>query len=162
MNRILKTTFIICGLLLSFSFNTQAQDIKVGGGLTYGTQVESIGIEGGAILGFTDKIRGAADLKIFFPDSPSGVDNSFWEINANANYMFFSAPTTNVYGLAGLNYATQKVSGGGFTVSNSEAGLNLGGGAEFGVGFGTIFTELKYVLSNYDQLDLSAGVRFGL
>jgi opacity protein-like surface antigen len=70
--------------------------------------------------------------------------------------------TTTVYGLAGLNYATQKVTVLNTDVSNSELGFNLGGGAEFGVGFGSIYLEAKYALSTFDQLAVSGGVRFSL
>jgi len=161
MRKLIKITCILFSLILFYNSNTYAQDVKVGAELGYGTQIESIGIGAGAVLGLTDNIRGAADLKIFFPDSPSGVTNSFWELNANIHYLFLKKVNTKVYGLAGLNYATQKASSGGYSISNSEAGLNLGGGAEFGMGFGALFAEVKYALSNYDQFDLNAGLRFG-
>lgn len=162
MKKVIKITGIVFSLILFYSVNSYAQDVKVGAEVGYGTQIESIGIGAGAVLGFTEKIRGAADLEIFFPDSPNGVDNSFWELNANVHYMFFNKANADIYGLAGLNYATQKVSYGGYSASNSEAGLNLGAGAEIGMGFGALFAEAKYAVSNYDQFDLNAGIRFGL
>lgn len=162
MKRIILSTFILFGLIFFTNINVHAQDAKLGAGLAYGTEIEAIGIEAGGVLGFNDSFRGAADVKIFFPDSPSGVDNSFWELNANAHYIFLSEANATVYALGGLNYATQEVSGGGVSISSSEVGLNLGGGAEFGIGFGTIYAELKYAISDFDQLDLSAGLRFGL
>jgi hypothetical protein len=162
MKRIIKLSILTFGLFFIYSSTLQAQDFKLGGGLVYGTEVESIGIEVGAVAGLTGDFRGAADFKYFFPDSPSGVDNTLWELNANVHYALFSQANAKVYGLAGLNYISQEVSGGGITVSDSEAGLNLGGGAEFGLGFASLYAELKYAISDWDQLDLSAGLRFGL
>jgi len=78
------------------------------------------------------------------------------------HYALFSQANAKVYSLTGLNYISQEISGGGSSISASETGLNLGGGAEFGLGFATLYTELKYAISDWDQLDLSAGLRFGL
>lgn len=38
----------------------------------------------------------------------------------------------------------------------------ISGAAEFAVDFASIYTELKYVLGNADQLALSAGLRFNI
>ena len=162
MKRLIILASILFGLFMLSATTVQAQEAKLGAGLTYGTEIEAIGIEANGVLGFTENLRGAADVKIFFPDSPSGVDNSFWELNANAHYIFVSKANATVYALGGLNFANQEVSVGGVSVSSSEVGLNLGGGAEFGLGFATLYTEAKYALSDFDQLDISAGLRFGL
>lgn len=150
-------------LPLLFSTESYAQnDFKIGAGVAYGLEVEAIGVQAGALYGFSDQLRGAADLSFYFPDSPSGGDYTFWEINANLHYLFVAQESTSFYALAGLNYATQKISGGGMSFSSSEAGLNVGAGAEFGMGFGDFYVEGKYALSTYDQLALAAGLRFGL
>lgn len=153
--------------VMTFLFiNTNAQAQSLGAGMAYGSQVEAIGVQVNGVYGFSGNIRGAADFTLFFPDQPANGDYSFWTLNANAHYLFLSQETTNVYGLAGLNYATSEVTSnsqlGSFTVSASEVGFNLGGGAEFGVGFGNIFVEAKYIISDLDQLVLDAGVRFSL
>ncbi|TYP95148.1 Outer membrane protein beta-barrel domain-containing protein [Fodinibius salinus] len=157
MKKLLTVSLLIVGIGLFFNNNAQAQDFKVGLGATYGTQIEAIGIQGGAVAGFSDQFRGAVDFKFFFPDN-----TDFWELNANLHYLFVSKASTSVYALAGLNYAKQSVSNQFVTVSNSEIGLNLGAGAEFGIGVGSFFTEAKYAVSNFDQFDISAGLRFGL
>jgi hypothetical protein len=163
MKKLITFGCLILGILFFSNTNALAQsDFKVGGGLAYGLEIEAIGVQVGGVYGFTEELRGAADVSIFFPDSPSGTDNSFWEINANVHYLFLNEEGTTVYGLGGLNYATQKVSGGGFSFSNSEAGLNLGGGAEFGLDFADLYIEAKYAISNYDQLALAAGLRFDI
>ncbi|WP_138429730.1 outer membrane protein [Fodinibius saliphilus] len=166
MKKLLTLGCLILGVLFFSNTNTYAQDFKAGGGLAYGTEIESIGIQAGAVVGFNESFRGAADFVYFFGKEENGVDTSWWELNANVHYVFLSEATTTVYALGGLNYATVEatVSSGGFTASasNSEVGLNLGGGAEFGLGFADLYTELKYVLGDADQLGISAGLRFGL
>lgn len=148
-------------MMFMFNSNSYAQessDFKVGGGIIYGTEVEAIGIQAGGKYAFTPEISGAADFAIYFPDN-----YDWWELNANAHYHFFDEDNIKVYGLGGLNYATLSVDFGDFgSASNSELGLNLGGGAEFAVDFADIYTELKYVLGNADQLALSAGLRFDI
>jgi outer membrane protein X len=164
----MKKIIAISSLFVATLFlsNTNAFAQSVGAGLAYGSEVEAIGIQVNGVYGFSDNLRGAADFTLFFPDQPSNGDYSFWTLNANAHYLFMAEGTTNVYGLAGLNYATSEITSnsqfGSFSVSSSEVGLNLGGGAEFGVGFGNIFVEAKYVVSDLDQLVLDGGVRFNL
>lgn len=163
MKRLITLGCLVLGLTLFSNSNALAQsDFKVGGGLAYGTEIEAIGIQAGAVYGFNEMIRGAGDFVIFFPDSPTGVDNSFWTINANVHYLLIAEETSFVYALGGLNYANQETTGGGVEVSDSEVGLNLGAGAEFGIDFGSIYLEGKYVISDFDQLVLSGGVRFYL
>ncbi len=165
MKKLILTSCVLFGMMFMFNSNSYAQessDILVGGGLIYGTEVEAIGIQAGGKYAFTPEISGAADFAIYFPDN-----YDWWELNANVHYNFLAEDGMKVYGLGGLNYATLSVSydlgewGSGST-SNSEVGLNLGGGAEFDVDFANVYTELKYVLGNADQLALSAGLRFSI
>lgn len=159
----MKKILIIPGIILGITFliNTNAlaqNDFSVGGGLAYGSEVEAIGIQAGATYAITEEISAAADFIIFFPDN-----YDWWELNVNGHYNFFSEDNVSVYGLAGLNYATLSVDLGQFgDASDSELGLNLGGGAEFGLDFAKLYTELKYVIGNADQLGISAGLRFDI
>lgn len=157
-----KIITIGCLLVSVFFVNNNAVAQSVGAGLAYGSEIEAIGIQVNGVYGFTDEIRGAANFTLFFPDQPSDGDYSFWTLNADVHYLFMAEEATNVYGLGGLNFASQEISSGGFSASDSEIGLNLGGGAEFGMGFGSLFAEVKYVISDFDQLVLNAGVRFDL
>ncbi|WP_440998821.1 outer membrane beta-barrel protein [Fodinibius sp. SL11] len=156
MKRTIKLALLLFGLIFAYHASAQAQDFKLGGGLAYGSEVEAIGIQAGGVYNFTEKINGAADFIIFFPDN-----YDWWELNVNGHYGFYAKDNVRVYGLAGLNYATLKVDLGQFgSNSESELGLNLGGGAEFGIDFANLYTELKYVIGNADQLAISAGLRF--
>lgn len=161
MKKLLLTSGVLFGLLLAFntsSFAQETSDIKIGGGLVYGTEVEAIGIQAGAKYDITSEISGAADFSIYFPDN-----YDWWEFNVNGHYHFLSEEGKNVYGLAGLNYSKLSVDLGQFgKATDSEIGLNLGGGAEFGLDFADLYTEIKYVVSDADQLVLTAGLRFSL
>jgi opacity protein-like surface antigen len=156
MKRTIKLALLLFGLIFAYNTSAQAQDIKAGGGLAYGSEVEAIGIQVSGVYDITEEVSGAADFIIFFPDN-----YDWWELNLNAHYGFYAEDNVRVYGLAGLNYATVEVDLGQFgSSSNSELGLNLGGGAEFGLDFANLYTELKYVLGDADQLAISAGLRF--
>jgi opacity protein-like surface antigen len=159
MKKLLTTSAILLGFMLftNTSYSQDATDIKVGGGLIYGSEVEAIGIQAGAKYGVTNEISAAADFAIYFPDN-----YDWWTINVNGHYHFVTEDDKKVYGLAGLNYATIKVEFLGQSASDSELGLNVGGGAEFALGFGDLYAEAKYILGDADQLALSAGVRIGL
>jgi len=69
----------------------------------------------------------------YFPDAPTGVDANFWELNADVLYHFPVAADAPVspFALGGLNIARASGGVGGFTASNTEIGINLGGGIEF-------------------------------
>lgn len=163
MKKLLYTRCLLLGFALMFTSHAYAQnDIQLELGAAYGLEAEAAGFQVGALYGITDNIRGDADFTYFFPDSPDGVDNSLYEININGHYLFLAEETTAVYALAGINYLHQKVSNGNMSFSASETGLNIGGGAEFGVGFGGVYIEAKYALSSYDQLAIAGGLRFSL
>lgn len=158
MKKLLTFGCLILGIIFFSNSNALAQEgqFKVGGGLAYGLEAEAIGVQAKGVYGFTDEIDGAVDFIIFFPDM---ID--WWELNVNAHYNFLAEEGTRVYGLGGLNYTTLSFDAGGFgSFSQSEVGLNIGGGAEFDVDFASLYTEAKFVISNADQLSLAAGLRF--
>lgn len=152
---------------------TPAYDLKAGGGLVYGTEIENLGLQinGYYRLPMNDQIFAGADLTYFLPDTESfsGGESSFRIIalNFNGQYHFFQDESLGAYGLAGINYAMLRSSADyddannqfDYSDTNSEIGLNLGGGVEYQVDFGMIYGELKFVLSDFDQLVIGAGVR---
>ncbi|MEX1010422.1 MAG: outer membrane beta-barrel protein [Balneolaceae bacterium] len=149
---------------------SQQGDIKAGVGLTYGSGVgfgslsNDLGIRADGSYAFTPQIRGAADFTFYFPKSEGGVDMNFWELNFNAHYIFFAEEAVSAYGLGGINIFgfSQESQAGEF--SDSEMGLNLGAGVEYGLNFGDLFGELKLggLGGNADQFVIGFGVRFGL
>ncbi|MFH5832435.1 outer membrane beta-barrel protein [Halalkalibaculum sp. DA3122] len=172
----LSKTIILSTLLAVFTVSTgyaQTGEIKIGGGLIFGSGVTGIdqvdndlGIRVDGIYTINEEFRAGADLGFYFPHEENGFKQTVWELNFNGNYIFHSEEELLLYGLGGLNITSISFdqSSQGFTASgsDSEVGLNLGGGLEYGLNFGDLFAELKYVLSDADQLVLGAGVRFGI
>jgi hypothetical protein len=92
-------------------------DADFGIGATLGIDASSLG----AGVGFV------GDFIVFFPEG--AVD--YLEFNANLTYDFPLQQSTVVpFALAGLNIARASLG----DVSNTEVGLNLGGGVEFSAG----------------------------
>jgi hypothetical protein len=96
----------------------------------------------------------------FFPDCPSGVDCTFWEINANLAVPITSS-TVDPYAGAGLNIARASVESGTFEASDTEVGLNLLAGLRFNLGNLGAFGEGRFVLGGADQFVLTFGVLLG-
>lgn len=157
---ILIITFLITGISYA-----QEGTIEIGPGLVYGGQVEQLGIKVDGYYTINEDIRAGADLTYYFPDDlGGGVTSNFFTIDLLGNYFLYSKDELSAYGLAGLNFAFASVSGNGFSGSNNEVGLTLGGGAEYMMDFGNIFGELRLagLGGDADQLVIGAGVRFQL
>lgn len=169
MKKLLTVGLLVIGLTIFSNVNLYAQgaegDIQIGGGLGYGTEIESLGIQAGGVYTINDQFRGALDLIYYFPNDSFGYDFTWFEINANGHYLFLSEDDIVVYGLAGLNIATLKFDYpenqffGGGSVSESEVGINIGAGIEYNLGGLNLYGEAKYALSSADQLVISGGVR---
>ena len=167
------TTFLRKGVLAMFSLllllgftslqNTANAQLAVGGGLAYGSDIESAGVQIGGtyfLLG-EQGIRLAADLIFFFPgDDGFGTDLNVWEFNANGHYIFNEGDAYIAYALAGISLATVSFDAGVLgEFSESELGLNAGAGIEYSIGGVKLYAEGKIVLGGFDQLVLSGGVR---
>jgi outer membrane immunogenic protein len=154
-------------LLAVFSFVCAASyaQIRVGGQLGYGTEVERWGIGANAEFFLNEKMAIAPKLLFYFPEKANGVKVSYWEINGDFHYYLLSEDAVSVYGLAGLNLFSVKVKFDDSAFSNaeysdSELGVNLGVGLNFNVGNVLPFAELKYVLGDVDQAVILLGVKF--
>jgi outer membrane protein X len=164
----MKKKIFMAALAFSGIFIASAQtETRIGGMLAYGTEIENLGIGANAEFGITEKLSISPGFIFYLPKDEYGIDITWWEINANANYYFMEG-NTDVYGLAGLNYTSVKISypdnpffdG---DVSDGRFGLNIGGGANFHIGSSILpFAELKYVIIDGGQLVLAAGVKFSL
>lgn len=161
----------LCMVIFSFLSANAQENTRIGAMLAYGTEIENIGIGANAEFPIMENLTLAPSFTYFLPkDESSIVKTTFFELNANANYYFLQDDSFSIYGLAGLNYTNVKVKvedfGLGFgdaSVSEGKIGLNIGGGVNFNLDKNwTPFTELKYVVSNFDQLVLVAGIKFNL
>jgi outer membrane immunogenic protein len=139
--------------------------VRVGGMLGYGTEVEQWGLGVNAEFFLNEKMAIAPNLLFYFPEKRNGLKFSYWELNGNFHYYLLSEDAVSIYGLAGLNLITIKVKAtddflDDYDNSESELGLNLGLGVNFKVGGVLPFGELKYVAGDADQAVLLLGVKF--
>ncbi|MCB0620041.1 MAG: hypothetical protein KDC41_15295, partial [Saprospiraceae bacterium] len=87
---------------------------------------------------------------------------NFSTLNVDGHYLFLNESFL-VYALAGLNLAFVSVDLGAFgDASDSELGLNLGGGIQLPITDALgLLGEVKYVIGDADQLVLTVGAIFG-
>lgn len=160
-----KILLIVCLAFLG-SYAAEAQ-VRVGGTVGYGTQVEALGIGVTGDYMINENIAVAANFAYYFTENSEFAKTSFWEFNGNVNYYFTSTESLEVYGIGGLNYSRSAVTFEGFGFDGSaavgEIGLNLGIGSNFNIGKNFLpFAEMKYVVSEFDQLVIQVGVKFNL
>ncbi len=107
-------------------------------------------------------LDGIVSFDYYFPSSPAGVDNNFWEINGNVVYRFrVQRSSLGPYAGGGLNIGHASTTVGTVSGSDTKAGLNLLAGTTFKVkGTVTPFAEFRGVIGDFDQVVLSGGVRF--
>lgn len=165
MKKLLSVSFIVLSLLLvshSTSFAQNHGPTKLGVGILYGSEVETAGIQANATFRVSPRVAIAPDISIFFPDdedTPVFIDN-WWTANLNGHFMLDVDPDYHIYGLGGLNVTT--IGFEGSDESESELGLNLGLGGEYHLNGFSLFSELKYVVSDLDQVVFGVGARFPL
>ncbi|HET9947361.1 MAG TPA: outer membrane beta-barrel protein [Longimicrobiales bacterium] len=94
----------------------------------------------------------------YFPDDPRG----YWELNGDVVYNFEVSPDTPVlpFAMAGLNIARFSVDLNGASDSDTEIGLNLGGGVTFRAANVEPFAGAKFELQDETGFVLFGGVGF--
>lgn len=170
----MKKLFALTLLLTSFITvqDTFAQ-IKAGGGLVFGSEISQLGIDIRGEYHIDENWVIVPNINFFFTDKetqtvfvpPFGtatteVKNGLTTINIDGHYLFpMNDDRLDLYPLAGLNFSIVRVEFEGFDDSTTEVGLNLGGGGQFEfTDLLTGFAEIKYVISDADQLVIGAGV----
>ena len=157
-----KLIVIISSIVLIGLASSEANaQVRFGGGLAYGEGISDIGISANALF----DLGGSIDVQPSFTYFLTSSLTTFWEINGDVHYNFSDSESTDFYAIGGLNVTHFGVNLDIFGVQASgavnEIGANLGLGATFNKGANiSPFAELKYVVSNIDQLVISAGVRF--
>lgn len=172
MRKLLTIASLVAMSLAPTALNAQ---VGVGGQLSFANDVD-IGIGARATFGLPAPapLEIVATADYFFPDEFTGVDLSYWEINANLVYLFkIPASIIQPYAGGGLNFAHASFSTdfselgvevppeiSNFEGSDSQLGLNLLGGAKLNLGPITPFGELRYEVSGGEQFVVSMGALF--
>jgi outer membrane protein X len=162
----MKKGVLLTLVSLTFCAASYAQ-VRIGGFLGYGSEVEQLAIGANAEFFLNEKMAIAPSIAFYLPEESGPYKLSVWELNGNFHYYFVSEDMISVYGLGGLNFTSVHLNydGPGFGGDNSETeiGLNLGGGINFKVTDKIIpFGELKYAISDFDQVAIFFGVKFQL
>ena len=171
---IFATAFTLASLVSADNTYAQTQpgDFVVGGGLAFGTGVglgdvdNDIGIRADGYYTITENIRAGGDFTFYFPKSLGSATATVWELNINGNYIFHEEDELMVYGLGGINITGIHIDYDGFmdNTSDTEAGLNIGAGAEYRLDFADLFGEAKIgnLGGDANQFALGIGLRFKL
>lgn len=146
-----------------------AAQVRFGANLSWGDDTD-LGL--GARLNFglgdmakNQPIEGLLTFDYFFPDSPPGVDLTYWSVSANGIYRFTTrGASVAPYAGGGLLLARSSTDLGspGLSGSSTDLGLNLVGGLRFKTA-GTLlpFVEARFEIADGSQFVLSGGVFFG-
>lgn len=166
----MKKLLLTATLIAIFGFAATAQeqgDIRVGAGLAIGTKAGvdddgsdkmGLGINLNGEYLITDVISIAPSYTMFFKNTVGGADFSLSALNIDVRYYFSDM---GLYGLAGFSSAKAKAEGGGFTVSDTEGGLNIGAGIMLPLSDNLFANgQVKYTTPGDGQLVINAGVAF--
>ncbi|MEQ9097860.1 MAG: outer membrane beta-barrel protein [Imperialibacter sp.] len=161
--------FIILSFFGALCFlQVKAQDVSLKGGLGYAMQSEKLGVLLGARVGLTPKIDLAGGFGLFFPDTYNNgngtkVKSNIWMFDVDGHYNFTPGGAVKLYPLVGINFTTGKVKVNDTKTTNTEVGLNMGGGLAYSFTSKIDgFFEIKYILGNADQGMLGFGVFYKL
>lgn len=162
---------LVSACLATFALapSTAQAQLALGGQLSYAEDAD-IGIGARGAFGVPLKSVGGSleiigSLDYYFPGDVAGFDVTYWELNGNVAYLF-NIPSSIVvpYAGAGLNFAYASVDVGlpSGSVSDTQLGLNLLGGARFNLGPVTPFGELKFEVNGGEQFVISGGAMYSL
>lgn len=161
MNQMIKTTTTVFAILLLFFSKAKAQEIRLGGGLGYGTVAKNIGINFRGDVKFHKQWSITPHFNIFFNKKDGALTKKWNALNIDGHYYFEVDQTWTIYPVFGVNFATVSQRLNDITFSNSDVGINLGFGSEYNFdrrfsGFG----EIKYVISDADQVVITLGILY--
>lgn len=127
---------VVAAMALSVSVSAQQQTVAPALSISEG----EVGISFRYGYQFAGNWRVAPEFVLFFPDH-----GTLFNVNANFHYLFNVAPKFNLYPLAGLYIGHFSYDG----HSNTNWGLNLGGGAEYEfTSKWAGFAEIKGIISD--------------
>lgn len=158
--RKLVSGFAAAALLAFAPLGAQAQ-VQLGPTLAFSDEVD-FGI--GATLSaqapqLGESLGFMGEFLYFFPEG-DGFD--FFEINGNVTYSFpLDESTVLPFALGGLNIARASVDAGGLgSASNTDIGVNLGGGISFDLGSFRPSAGGRFVLGDFDHFVFFATLPF--
>ncbi len=160
----MKKSILSIGILFLFSFtDTFSQDISIGGGLGYGSKINTIGLNFRGDVKFHKQWSIVPHFHYFFNNNKGVLSKKWNALNVDGHYFFEIDRTWIFYPLFGINFASIAEEANDITFSNSEVGINLGFGLDYDFdrklsGFG----ETKYVFGDAEQIVITLGILYKL
>lgn len=128
----MKKLFVVMCMVLvsaaSFAQKTDKGDMSIGAHFNY--MIDSPhNLGAGVNIGymFMDHVRGVGEFNYFFKKDYA----SYWNVEANVEYLFHVGDSFTVYPLVGLDLLGQRYDDGSFSNTDTKLGLNLGVGVEY-------------------------------
>ena len=135
----MKKMFFMLLLMLGIASSAFAQKSEsqwnAGVTLGYGTDVSKGFVGVRAMYDIKPAFSLAAGFNYYFKRTldtvPFEVEGKYWDVNLDFHWNVFRGDAYKLYPLIGLTYLHAKASVAGFSVSDGEAGLNLGLGGQW-------------------------------
>lgn len=155
----LKKYFIFTTFILFSALVVRGQEVRLGGGLSYGTVIKNAGLNVRADFRVHPQWSVVPHFNWFIGKERYGIKYQWNAINVDGHYIFEMDESWMVYPLLGFNIATVGEKVRDITFSDTEIGINLGFGSEYKLdkrlsGFG----EVKYVIGDADQAVFTFGI----
>ena len=159
MRHYIKGLLAVSMLFIStIAFSQVDLKFLAGLGFSFTTGPDAIGLHLRGDVDITEQWGGGVNFMTYFKS-----DINYWELNFDGHYFFPINEEFTAYPLAGLNishYGIPGLPGNIFGVSTggTKIGLNIGGGARYMVASQiSIIGEIKYIISSFDALVITAG-----
>jgi hypothetical protein len=155
-----KGIFLVLMILGVMTVSSVKAQFSVGPGVVYGTNIETVGIDGVVHYAFPNKFGLMAGYTYFFEK-----DHVTWSaIDVDATYDIYSmGDRGSVYALAGVDFLHSKVQVLGVNVTGNDTGVNVGAGWRIGIsGAMSLVPEVRYTFGGGDFLRVGVKLMFGL
>lgn len=160
MTKLLRSLVFACFLVGLVVGRVEAQ-ATVGGAVAWHDEAD-LGIAGFVSMplsGVHPNLSVVGDFSWFFPDDEgTDADVDYYEVNGNLLYGFPSDGPVNPWVLAGVNIARASAEAGDVSVSDTEVGLNVGGGVTFATESIRPLAGAKYELGGGEGFVVFAGI----
>lgn len=154
IRRIATTLAVTAGIALTLGAGSADAQVYVGPQVSLASETD-LGVGGRLLANIEDanlEFVGSADL--YFPDGPT----DYWELNGNLFYHFHLPETPSVLPYLGGGLNVANISNG---ATDTETGLNLGGGLRFPLDDVSPYVEARTVVGDADQSVLTIGLLLG-
>ena len=159
-----KILTLVCLVMLGIGMgNAQVRqgESAVGINLSYGSEIESLGLGARYQYGFLDQLRGEVGFNFFFEHNHV----KWTDVNINAHYLVgLRNEQLYIYPIAGLNFTFVKYKAelDKNKDENNHVGLNLGAGIEYEITehFGACFEYRHTIIKDVDQGIFSLGLNY--